>query len=72
MGGHLWVHFEGGGAPAPADYKRRILDISDTAWTANFLDEDNGIVILGVPLGQPAFVKAHGRKRMQKEYALLK
>ena len=33
--------------------------------------EDIGIVMLGVPLGQPAFVKAHAGKRMQKENAQL-
>ena len=34
-------------------------------------DSENGIVILGIPLGTPAFASAHATKRMEIEARLL-
>ena len=44
---------------------------SPTAWRANLPDEQNGLVVLGTPLGKNAFVRAHATKRMQTEQVLL-
>ncbi len=57
-----------GGGPAPADLQA----VSTEAWTADKPDEQNGLVILGTPLGKPAFVEAHARKRLEVEQRLLR
>ena len=57
-----------GGGPAPPD----LADISEDAWTADLPDEQNGLVILGAPLGKAAFVEAHARKRLGTEERLLR
>ena len=57
-----------GGGPAPADLEA----VSTEAWTADKPDEQNGLVILGTPLGKPAFVEAHARKRLEVEQRLLR
>ena len=64
--GKLKVWSRGGG-DAPAD----LLEINEHAWTASLPDVDNGIVVLGVPLGKPQFVSNHARKRMEAENKLL-
>ena len=55
------------GGPAPSD----VQDISEDAWTADLPDEENGIVILGTPLGRPAFVEKHAAERMETENKML-
>ena len=57
-----------GGGPAPAD----LAGISEGAWKADLSEEENGLIILGTPLGQPGFVKAHAAKRLEVEDRLLR
>ena len=56
------------GGPPPAD----LAEVSADAWKADLPDEENGVVILGTPLGREAFVKAHAAKRLEIEQRLLK
>ena len=55
------------GGPAPPG----LNDLSPTAWKADLPEEQNGIKILGAPLGQPAFVKAHLTERLHEEKTFL-
>ena len=57
-----------GGGPAPPE----LQDISAEAWTADLPEEQNGLVILGTPLGKSAFVEAHARRRLEIEERLLR
>ena len=56
------------GGPAPADLR----DISEDVWTADLPDAQNGLVILGTPLGKAEFVEAHARQRLEIELRLLR
>ena len=56
-----------GGGPAPPDLE----DIGDEVWTADLPEEENGVVILGTPLGKPAFVQEQAVKRMEIENKML-
>ena len=49
-----------------------LADVSADAWTADLPDHENGLVILGVPLGKPEYIAAHAEKRMMAENKLLK
>ena len=44
-----------GGGSAPVDLAAAAPD----AWNAGKPDEENGLVVLGTPLGKKAFVEAH-------------
>ena len=55
------------GGPAPPG----LADLSATAWEGSLPEELNGIKVLGAPLGQPAFVKAHLAERLHEEQAFL-
>ena len=55
------------GGPAPPG----IANLGDEVWTADAPDENNGVVILGTPLGRDASVESHGRDRLEKEALLL-
>ena len=39
----------------------------DFVWTGDLEDSKNGMVVLGSPIGCYAFVKEHGKKRLQEE-----
>ena len=51
---------KGGEAPAG------LHALSPEAWTGNLDEEKNGLVVLGVPVGRDAFVREHGRQRLEK------
>ena len=40
-------------------------------WRADLPDAENGIVVLGAPIGSAAFVEEHGRLRMENERRFL-
>ena len=56
-----------GGGPAPVD----LAAASPSAWTADKPAAENGLVVLGTPLGTREFVEAHANERMEKEMVLL-
>lgn len=56
-----------GGGPAPAD----LAALGDSVWTADLPPEDNGLQVLGVPIGTAEYVKARGGERLQEERELL-
>jgi len=64
--GKLRAWCSGGGA-APA----AVAALGEEVWTADNPPQQNGLVILGTPLGTPAFVQEHAEKRMEKERHLL-
>lgn len=64
--GKLKVWCRGGGPP-PEDLQQG----APNAWVADKPEAQNGLVILGTPLGQPAFVEAHAMDRLAKEQLLL-
>ena len=49
------------GGEAPPD----LAAVNEEAWVADRPDSENGIVILGVPLGKHAFASAQAIKRMK-------
>ena len=55
------------GGPAPPG----ISELSPTAWKGNMPEDENGLVVLGAPLGMPAFVKAFAEERLHEEHDLL-
>jgi hypothetical protein len=57
-----------GGGPAPDDLAEACPD----AWTADSPDVDNGLVVLGTPMGTKAFVEQQANDRIEKEKRLLK
>ena len=61
---HAWSK---GGGEAPPE----IAALGPDVWTADLPEEQNGIVILGTPLGTRAFVEAHAEKRLADERRLL-
>eukprot|EP00959_Pyramimonas_sp_CCMP1952_P435189 9112610-Pyramimonas_sp.AAC.1 len=68
--GKLRVWSRGGGEAPPG------LDdlgeaVGPEVWTGDGPAHENGIVVLGTPLGTPDFVKAHAEERLQKERRLL-
>ncbi len=56
------------GGPAPPDLQA----ISAEAWTADRPDDLNGLVVLGTPLGKPAFVQKHAAERTAVEHKMLR
>ena len=52
-----------GGGPAPPD----IAAIGADVWTADKLDHLNGLVVLGTPLGKPAFVETFIKDKIEAE-----
>ena len=64
--GKLTAWCAGGGA-APAD----LALASPTAWTADKPDEENGVNVLGTPLGRPAFVAKFVEEKIADEKAYL-
>ena len=56
-----------GGGLAPPD----LAALGPDVWTADKPPEENGIVVLGTPLGTDAFVAAHAQERMATEQRLL-
>ena len=55
------------GGAAPED----LQCLGDDVWTADKPNEQNGLKILGTPLGRPEFVRAFATARVKKERALL-
>ena len=53
--------------PAPAD----IAHLGATVWIANNPAAENGIMVLGTPVGHPEYIAAQGKERMQTEQQLL-
>ena len=43
----------------------------ESAWQGNKADSENGVVVLGTPLGSAAFVEAFAEERLKKEEKLL-
>ena len=64
--GKLRAWCRGGGA-APPD----LATFGAEVWTADKPKEENGLIILGTPLGTREFVEAHAAERMRKELFLL-
>jgi len=56
-----------GGGPAPPG----LAALGEDVWRADRPEQQNGIKVLGAPLGLPAFVRAHGEERMREERRLL-
>ncbi len=56
------------GGPAPPDLQA----ISAEAWTADRPGDLNGLVVLGTPLGKPAFVQKHAAERTAVEHKMLR
>ena len=52
-----------GGGPAPV----AIRAIGPDVWTADKPDDLNGLVVLGTPLGKPAFVEAFVKTKIEAE-----
>ena len=64
--GKLEVWSPCGGAAPPG-----VAQLSPTAWKGDAPDHENGLVILGAPLGHPTFVQTHAENRMEEEQHLL-
>lgn len=64
--GKLEAWSRSGGAVPP-----NLPAVNGDAWTVDRPDNENGIVVLGVPLGTPAFASAHAIKRMEVEEKML-
>ena len=64
--GKLRVWCNGGG-PAPEELRALGPDV----WRADKPEEENGLVVLGTPLGRKAFVDAFAEERLQQEEKLL-
>ena len=64
--GKLRAWCRGGGAP-PED----LAATAQGAWVADKSPAENGLVVLGTPLGTREFVEAHGSERVEKEAVLL-
>ena len=56
-----------GGGPAPAD----LAALGPQVWTADLPPEQNGLKVLGVPIGTKEFVQACGAERLAEERTLL-
>ena len=68
--GKLKAWCKNGGEP-PSDLEALRGDDDDTVWQAHKPDSENGLVVLGTPLGTKAFVEAHADKRLATEQKLL-
>ena len=64
--GKLRVWSSGGG-PCPDD----LLALGNDVWTADKPEHENGLKILGTPLGKPAYVEQFVNERMHKENCFL-
>ena len=64
-----------GGGPAPADVAALTTEAmaarGEYVWTADLPAAQNGLMVLGSPIGTAEFVKAHGERRMTEETKLL-
>ena len=56
-----------GGGDAPAD----LAALGPQVWTANLPPEDNGLMVLGSPVGTKEYVEARGEERLTEEQQLL-
>ena len=64
--GKLEAWSAAGGPPLPG-----IAELSATAWKGNLPEHLNGIMVLGAPLGHPAFMQAFADERASEEECLL-
>ena len=55
------------GGPAPTD----LATLGPDVWRSDRPAHENGLVVLGTPLGSREFIEAHGQTRMEEEHRLL-
>ena len=64
--GKLRAWCRGGGAAPPG-----LATLGREVWTADRREEENGLQILGTPVGTAAYVEARARERLEEEKRLL-
>ena len=65
--GKLRAWSRAGGPAAPG-----LADLGDDVWTADKPAAENGLRILGTPIGRAEFVEQHAQKRPEEEHRLLR
>ena len=58
-------------SPAGGDAPPGIDSLGKDVWKGDLPTEQNGLVILGCPVGSPSFCKAHASKRIESESEFL-